>query len=572
MSGLASQVTYIPGGLNDITIKPNPNDILLKNYTNPITNSGAVGNAAMGALSGIQSGMANYNAIDSSAVNNQLDTAGNFTVNAFSNNDLIDQINSFSPEKTDYNYKDMGFNWVEQLANVGSAALSGLSVGGPWGALAGGVIGAAGSIAAGIKAGNQAKKMNAKAELTNVVNENKMINAVDALDAANDMNRKLMAAEGGPLMIDNNNLNFINAGGTHEQNPLGGVPQGVAPDGSQNLVEEGEVVYKDYVFSNRLKPSTKLKDKYKITNDKATFAEAVKELIKPYEETMDDPITKRYIESLMQEFTQAQEEIRMKNNLKRNNKFPDGGELLKYAPMAANALGLLQNVFTPADYTYANRIENAPKRTTIARPTLLTNRYNYTPTDYNYLASKSLGQAAATRASLLDTATNAGAARAGLLSADLNAQDAWANTLLKAREVDEARRLQAEQFNLGVDQFNVQVLNNASQIDAQLAEAFNQRQMQSLAQAAKLRMNEDQAKAASISTNLNALADNAYQLYKDSVSDDQFLMSLANSGVTFTPEQRKVFNKRFANVLFDADGKMIVKKCGGRIKRKGLTY
>jgi len=30
---------------------------------------------------------------------------------------------------------------------------------------------------------------------------------------------------------------------------------GIAPDGKPNLVEEGEVIYNDYVFSNRLKPT-----------------------------------------------------------------------------------------------------------------------------------------------------------------------------------------------------------------------------------------------------------------------------------------------------------------------------
>lgn len=42
----------------------------------------------------------------------------------------------------------------------------------------------------------------------------------------------------------------VEAGGTHEQNPLGGIPMGT------NSVEEGEVKFKfpdgDYVFSNRL--------------------------------------------------------------------------------------------------------------------------------------------------------------------------------------------------------------------------------------------------------------------------------------------------------------------------------
>ena len=50
---------------------------------------------------------------------------------------------------------------------------------------------------------------------------------------------------------------MIDAGGSHEESPLDGVPMGIAPDGVPNLVEEGEVLYKNYVFSNRLSPSKK---------------------------------------------------------------------------------------------------------------------------------------------------------------------------------------------------------------------------------------------------------------------------------------------------------------------------
>jgi hypothetical protein len=31
--------------------------------------------------------------------------------------------------------------------------------------------------------------------------------------------------------VFNNGVRFIEEGGSHEQNPLGGVPQGIAPDG-----------------------------------------------------------------------------------------------------------------------------------------------------------------------------------------------------------------------------------------------------------------------------------------------------------------------------------------------------
>lgn len=45
----------------------------------------------------------------------------------------------------------------------------------------------------------------------------------------------------------------INAGGTHEESPYNGVQVGVDPEGTPNLVEENEVIWNDYVFSNRIK-------------------------------------------------------------------------------------------------------------------------------------------------------------------------------------------------------------------------------------------------------------------------------------------------------------------------------
>ena len=48
-------------------------------------------------------------------------------------------------------------------------------------------------------------------------------------------------------------ITHIDAGGTHEDNPNGGVNIGYSEDGDLNQVEEDEVIYNDYVFSNRLK-------------------------------------------------------------------------------------------------------------------------------------------------------------------------------------------------------------------------------------------------------------------------------------------------------------------------------
>ena len=41
-------------------------------------------------------------------------------------------------------------------------------------------------------------------------------------------------------------------GGSHSQNSLGGIPQGVGANGKPNLVEEGETKWNDYIFSNSI--------------------------------------------------------------------------------------------------------------------------------------------------------------------------------------------------------------------------------------------------------------------------------------------------------------------------------
>jgi len=52
-------------------------------------------------------------------------------------------------------------------------------------------------------------------------------------------------------------VNAFGSGGTHEQNPLGGIPQGMGANGKPNSVEEDEASYNfkqgKFIFSNRIK-------------------------------------------------------------------------------------------------------------------------------------------------------------------------------------------------------------------------------------------------------------------------------------------------------------------------------
>lgn len=126
------------------------------------------------------------------------------------------------------------------------------------------------------------------------------------------------AAFGGTLSTQGSDwrtgLTFVNNGGSHESNPYGGVPMGIAQDGQPNLVEEGEVIYdlngSPYVFSKRLKMSQAFKDKYKFKGE--TFADAATQAQKEIEERPNDPIAKRGLDDIMGRIAGEQEKERQK--------------------------------------------------------------------------------------------------------------------------------------------------------------------------------------------------------------------------------------------------------------------
>lgn len=100
----------------------------------------------------------------------------------------------------------------------------------------------------------------------------------------------------------------IDEGGTHEENPNQGVPAGVDHQGVPNLVEEGEVIYNDYVYSNRIKIDDATKDKFKLSKKKDyTYADLAKKLEKEIEENPNDPISKRGYDAQMSLLAQEQE-------------------------------------------------------------------------------------------------------------------------------------------------------------------------------------------------------------------------------------------------------------------------
>jgi len=212
------------------------------------------------------------------------------------------------------------------LSSTLNGVTTGLSVGGPWGALAGGIIGLGSGLIGGSigKSNEESAARQAVADLKQQEAETNATKQAQLGLTADNMSNSFLrsslanvAALGGPLFSNGanwtNGLTMINAGGTHGQNPNGGVPMGISPDGLPNLVEEGEVVWNKYVFSNRINIPNELKKKYKFKDDdKLSFADAVKKIQKSSEERPNDPIERRTLDSILSEFMQSQETIRQK--------------------------------------------------------------------------------------------------------------------------------------------------------------------------------------------------------------------------------------------------------------------
>lgn len=298
--------------------------------------------AGLGGGADIIATASNLAQIDNAAVNNIENKAEEVANNNIDTSSIDSFLNSIEglQHADSVGYKDLlGRTGGQTAMGVLGASLSGAgtgnSVGGPWGALAGGLAGLG---VAGIGAAVGRRRAKNKAiELNRAIAAANDIQDANIQTAANIVNQKVLNnmmgninAEGGPLHTNgatfSNGITFIGNGGTHEENPFEGVQMGVDPQGVPNLVEEGEVIFQDYVFSNRIKVPESVRSKYKLRKNKdLTFADAAKFLQKESEERPNDPISKRGLEDGLFKLMQEQEILRQKRATKQGNKFYTGG-------------------------------------------------------------------------------------------------------------------------------------------------------------------------------------------------------------------------------------------------------
>lgn len=100
----------------------------------------------------------------------------------------------------------------------------------------------------------------------------------------------------------------IDEGGSHSENPNGGVQIGTDSEGVPNFVEEGEVIYNDYVYSNRIEMDNAAKERFHINKKRdITYAEMAKKLEKESEERPNDPISRKALGVQMAQLAEEQE-------------------------------------------------------------------------------------------------------------------------------------------------------------------------------------------------------------------------------------------------------------------------
>jgi hypothetical protein len=126
----------------------------------------------------------------------------------------------------------------------------------------------------------QVKNENPAKKLAGLLSQNKEstenTNAEQGLSFHENLIQNNKMAYGGNSGNSEDSLIEFNEGGTHEQNPNGGVPIGMGSNGKMNTVEEGEVKFGDYVFSNRIEMNS-----FANGGDTDPLTEPLKEFVGP---------------------------------------------------------------------------------------------------------------------------------------------------------------------------------------------------------------------------------------------------------------------------------------------------
>lgn len=406
------------------------------------------------------------------------------------------------------------------ITSAAKGAASGASLG-PIGAIAGAVGGLSTSLIGGLtrnsKANKQAVRVNEAIDYRNQYNLAQLNNRADNLmkQQFNTLNATY-AALGGPLAgngIDwSDGLMAIDAGGSHESNPNDGVIIGMDEEGNPNLVEEGETIFNDYVFSRRLKVPKAIRNKYKL-KDGITFAEASKKMAKEAEERPNDPISQRGLKMFMADLANAQEQLKAGMNKRKGNKYAKGGSLsdLRYVPALGSIFGTVKSILDNPDYEMADALIKEGK--SVTAPTVgftpIGNYIDENPMDRLFYINQMNAQSGATRRGIVNMAgLNRGNAMAGLLAADNNYLNQLGTLIRQAEEYNYNNRLQARTFNRATNQYNSEGMLKADIANAESRIKANTLGLETVSKGYQLRQAARDTRDAAISANLTNLFDN----------------------------------------------------------------
>ena len=357
------------------------------------------------------------------------------------------------------------------LSGAASGAAAGTAIAPGIGTAIGGAVGAVGGAVSSIFGNSKRKKAKRRAEKDAMNNINAQNTELTEDSIYSSLSSQL--ADGGSL------VEFKN-GGSHEENPLGGIPQGYNENGDLNLVEQGETKWNDYIFSNRNKLSKAERFNLPGMLNNRTFSSAAKTIQKESKERPFDLISKRGLNKQMDYLISAQEEhnamLENTNQFKRGGKMNSKskyqgiqingnpktvkhgyGDWLRYAPVASNVIGLATDIASTPETIQTSKIE-AP---------LLTEKMSYDPVDQEYLTNKLTSN----YANLVDkiqgsSGGNRGVANASMIAAMNNLYDAYGDTAIKSREYNRDMLSKTLEFNRATSQANAQMRMTADQYNA----------------------------------------------------------------------------------------------------------
>lgn len=105
------------------------------------------------------------------------------------------------------------------------------------------------------------------------------------------------------------NYTRINEGGSHEENPNGGVQLGVDNNGIPNLLEENEPVYDDFVYSDNITADKDILKEYNLPEKFAgkPYSEIADYYVKAAEEQPNDHIANAGMDAMLKRLASAQE-------------------------------------------------------------------------------------------------------------------------------------------------------------------------------------------------------------------------------------------------------------------------